>query len=171
MPFSAEERCRSEYHSVESRARREAKLTAMLDDEVADLRRANAELQRRLDDALAERDEALNQQIATAQVLGVINSSSGNLAPVFDAMLEKALRLCEAGFGTLLTWDGECFNRVASRGLSTELILPMGQRQTPAPGSVAERFAHGENIVSIPDLIEDDAYRSSPALQVIRRVG
>src|SRR5438270_13876417 len=91
-------------------------MTATLDDEVADLRRANAELQRRLDEALAERDEGEAQKAAMAEILEVINASPGDLASVFDAMLEKAMRLCDTVYGHLFTYDGQYLHPAAVRG-------------------------------------------------------
>src|SRR6201986_497135 len=71
-------------------------MTATLDNELADLRNANAELQRRLDEAFDERDEALEHQTAAGEVIKIISQSGGELGPVLDTLLETGARLCRA---------------------------------------------------------------------------
>jgi signal transduction histidine kinase len=108
---------------------------------------------------LSETREALEQQTATAEILQVINASPGDLMPVFDAMLEKALRLCEAAFGSLLRFEGDFFHRAAIRNFPS----PLAERNRPIPpfpGSALERLTRGESFAMIEDITIDQVTRS-----------
>jgi signal transduction histidine kinase len=81
------------------------------------------ELRQRTDDLT----ESLEQQTATSEVLKVISSSPGDLEPVFQSMLENAVRLCEAKFGTMFQFDGKRFH--AAAGIGTPPVLVEFQKQ------------------------------------------
>src|SRR5262245_61396176 len=76
-------------------------------------RLSDANLHEQLDQRTRERDEALEQLAATSEVLKVISASPGELAPVFNAILANATRICEATFGNLWLREGPIFRAVA----------------------------------------------------------
>src|SRR5215471_15646358 len=122
-----------------------------------------AEMQARIDALETELSEALEQQSATAEVLQVINSSPGDLAPVFNTMVQKAIILCDAASGTLWTCDGERFDPVTVGGAShlAEWFRHHGPRRA-APDTPGGRLLSGELVVHITDVSEDPAYRGRP---------
>jgi GAF domain-containing protein len=107
-----------------------------------------------------ETREALEQQTATAEVLQVINSSPGELAPVFSAMLEKAMALCGAAFGVMNIHDGEVFRPVADRGIP--VAYAEFRERNPSvsygPGTAPARLLGGEDLVHNADLKAEEAY-------------
>src|SRR4051812_4859493 len=132
-----------------------------------DLQRELAELRRSLDEALHERDEALHErdkalqrETAAAEVLQVINSSPGDLAPVFDAMLEKGTRLCNAPFGQLAIYDSELFRFVAAHGEEAFALNLGSEPHPPSDGVTWLRILGGEDVVHVPDVRDTDLYRS-----------
>jgi len=145
-------------------------MTASRDD-LAGLRRANAELQRQLDERTAElklrtaeRDDALAREAATAEMLGVINSSR-DLAPVFEAMLETAMLLCGADLAWFFSYLDGKFAVAAARGLKPEFAEYLSGIDEPGPGSILARMLAGEEFNHEADMKDSDAYRSGRPLR------
>jgi two-component system, NtrC family, sensor kinase len=114
---------------------------------------------------------ALEQQTATAEVLGVINSSPGNLTPVFDAMLDKALRLCDAAIGALAIFENDHYRAVATSGVPPQLEEFVKQSVAIYPGSPPDRLRRGEDIVTIEDLTAAVSELPSPGLIAMVELG
>jgi signal transduction histidine kinase/putative methionine-R-sulfoxide reductase with GAF domain len=108
---------------------------------------------------LNELRESLQQQTATADVLQVINSSPGVLAPVFEAMLEKAMHLCEAAFGGLWMFEEDRYVAVALRGVPQRYAALLTETSAmPGPGTAPHRLLHGERLVHNIDLASEEPY-------------
>jgi GAF domain-containing protein len=109
---------------------------------------------------LNELRESLQQQTATAEVLGVISSSPGELQPVFDAMLANAVRLCAASFGNLYLRDGEFFRLVAFYNTPLAFVAQRrGRPYRPSPIGPPGRMLRTRAVVHIDDLTADPSYR------------
>jgi len=107
---------------------------------------------------LSELKQSLEQQTATAEVLRVISSSPGELVPVFNSMLENAMRICAAGLGALYRYDGNAFSIAAYVGVSTVVELMSGGPFHPHPDSVLGRIFATRDIVDVPDATQDPGY-------------
>ena len=106
-----------------------------------------------------ERDEALEHQTATSEVLQVISGSAGDPQPVFEAILAKAVRICDAHFGNIHRWDGNAFYLVATH--NTPPALAEARRRSPllaSPQTAPGRLVATKTAVHITDLAADSNY-------------
>jgi two-component system, NtrC family, sensor kinase len=102
---------------------------------------------------LSELRESLQQQTATADVLRVISSSPGELEPVSQTVLENAVRICEATFGSLLRFDGNAFCLAAHFGTPAALVEFQKRRGVfqPSPGEVLDRLLRTKQVSHTAD--------------------
>ena len=135
-------------------------MNATPDNRSADPEQPIADLRRQLAEREAERDEGLQRETAIAEVLQVINSSPGDLTPVFDAILQRAMRLSEAPFGGLRRFDGGVFRAMVARDASGAEADVLDEPIAPDPGSASERIVLGDEVVHIPDVVDTEAFRS-----------
>jgi two-component system NtrC family sensor kinase len=139
-------------------------MSAPPDNTLADPEQLIADLQRQLAECKAERDQALQRETATAEVLQVINSSPGDLGPVFDSMLEKATRLCDAAFGIVQTYDGEAFHAMAHYNSPPQFVEFLRTPLRPMRGMASYRIVRGEDVVTFDDIAADPVYASGSTL-------
>jgi two-component system, NtrC family, sensor kinase len=116
---------------------------------------------------LNELRESLQQQTATSEVLSVISSSPGELEPVFRAMLENAVRLCEAKFGTLELYQGGVFRNVAMHNVPPAYLA--WRRDAPIhpdPRGSLGRVVKTKNVMHTDDLRMTEPYlEGNPAVR------
>jgi GAF domain-containing protein len=121
-----------------------------------------------------ERDEALEREKATAEVLRIISSSPGKLEPVFATMLGNAVRICEAEFGSLYLREGDAF-QVAAQHNAPPAFAEERRRDPvlrPGPGTGLDRAARTKRTVQIADVQAERAYRSDArAIAIIKLAG
>ena len=106
-----------------------------------------------------ELSEALEQQMATAEVLRVISSSPGDLQPVFASMLENAVRICDAQFGNIYRWDGDALHLAAAHNIPPAFAEFRGRTPLrPNPNLAMGRMVATKAAIHVADNAAEQAY-------------
>jgi two-component system, NtrC family, sensor kinase len=150
-------------------------MSATPDSTLADSEQLIADLQRQLAACRAERDEALEYQTATSDVLKVISRSTSDVQPVLDTLIETAGRLCGSDFGNILIREGEVYRYVSNNYASISAVgaeyWAILRQRTIVPGrdSVAGRVALEGRVVHVADILADPDYASPETVRAGRR--
>ena len=118
--------------------------------------------------------ESLQQQTATSEVLQIISSSPGDLAPVFDKMLENATRICGAEFGSMVLVESDTVRRAALynvppafAAMRTNEVLQVHPRSSMATAIRSKQVVQVEDLRSSPAYLE----RSPMSVQLVELGG
>ena len=124
-------------------------------------------LQKQLDQRTYELDEALQQQLATSEVLSIIRRSPVDAQPAFDAIVQSAARLCGAIFGTVYLYDNDRLRIVAHSNFTPEATSKLDdlqQLKRPERSHLAGRAILDCALVHVPDVLADPEYSRELAL-------
>ena len=127
---------------------------------------------RELAEARGHLSEALEQQTATSEVLRIISRSPGEVAPVFQAMLDNATRICEANFGGLYVRDGDEFRLAAIHNMPPALV-DARRRVRPEMQTPLGRAIRNKQVVHVADMAADQSYLGGepPAIAAVELGG
>ena len=134
----------------------------------------NTRLLNELRERTADLTELLERQTATSEVLQIISSSPGDVEPVFQAMLENAVRICDATFGNIYRWDGENLHLVAANktpGSFVQTRASIGLH--PGANDPVGRMIMTKAVVHTADLAAERDYigRRNPGIIAAVEVG
>jgi two-component system NtrC family sensor kinase len=121
---------------------------------------SDATLREQLDHSRRELKEALEHQAATSEVLDLISRTPTNVQPVFDAIIESAVRLCDAVFGVIWRYDGELLHYAASHNFTSEVLTEILKTwpKRPDRSIAAGRAILDGRIAHVPDIVPPENY-------------
>jgi GAF domain-containing protein len=133
----------------------------------------NARLLNELSQRTTDLTESLEQQTATSEVLGVISSSPGELSPVFQAMLDSAVRICQAKYGQMFLYDGKDFRVVGTKDLPTaQADFLRHNNIAPHPAIPLGRALITKRVVHVNDARIDEGYvQRHPGMVAVVELG
>jgi two-component system, NtrC family, sensor kinase len=141
-------------------SRKGAKTRTKVRTRLGQVRKAPADLEQQLEKYSRELAEAREQQIATAEILGVISNSPANVQPVFDTIVRNFVSLCGSTFGAIYTFDGELVHFASAYGFSPEQLyglkakypVHVNDRSVLSSRAILARVpVHIQDVMSDPD--------------------
>jgi GAF domain-containing protein len=138
------------------------------------VRESRSELEKKLEARTRELAEALDQQTATAEILGIISSSPTDAQPVFDKIVRNFVSLCGSTFGAIYTFDGELVHFASAYGFSPDQLASLKAKYPVHVNDrsvLSSRAILAKTPVHIQDVMSDPHYdRQHVALSESRRL-